>query len=41
VRWLNENGTNAKSLQTQFVGEEDALDDVLATDFFEKEIENQ
>jgi putative mRNA 3-end processing factor len=41
VRWLNENGTNAKSLQTQFVGEEDALEDVLATDFFEKEIENQ
>ena len=41
VRWLNENGTNAKPLQTQFVGEEDALEDVLATDFFEKEIENQ
>lgn len=41
VRWLNENGMNAKPLQTQFVGEEDALEDVLATDFFEKEVENQ
>jgi putative mRNA 3-end processing factor len=40
TRWLNENGTNAKPLQTQFVGEEDALEDVLATDFYEKEIEN-
>lgn len=41
VRWLNENDIDAKPLQTQFVGEEDALDDVLATDFFEKEIEKQ
>jgi putative mRNA 3-end processing factor len=41
VRWLNENGTNAKPLQTQFVGEEDALEDVIATDFFEKEIEKE
>ena len=41
VRWLNENGMNAKPLQTQFVGEEDALEDVLATEFFEKKIENQ
>ena len=41
VRWLNESGMNAKPLQTQFVGEEDALDDVLATDFFEKGVENQ
>jgi putative mRNA 3-end processing factor len=40
VRWLNEDGTNARPLQTQFVGEEDALEDVLAADFFEKEIEN-
>ena len=41
VRWLNENGMNAKPLQTQFVGEEDALEDVMATDFFEKEIEKE
>jgi hypothetical protein len=31
---------NAKPLQTQYVGDEDALEDVLATDFFLKGIEN-
>jgi len=39
VRWLNETGTNAKPLQTQFVGEGETLDEVLASDFLEKEIE--
>jgi len=41
VRWLNETGTNAKPLQTQFVGEGETLDEVLASDFLEKEIEKQ
>lgn len=41
VRWLNESGMNAKPLQTQFVGEGDALDEVSASDFLEREIESE
>ncbi|MGI8669889.1 MAG: hypothetical protein ACR2J3_08570, partial [Aridibacter sp.] len=39
VRWLNEKAINAKPLQTQFVGEGELLDEVLSSDFIEKEIE--
>jgi putative mRNA 3-end processing factor len=33
VRWLNESGTNAKPLKTEYHGEADALDEVLTEDF--------
>jgi putative mRNA 3-end processing factor len=36
VRWLNENGTNAKPLKTEYHGEGDALDEVLSEDFVEE-----
>ncbi len=36
VRWLNENGMNAKPLQTQYVGEVESLDEVLSSEFVEK-----
>lgn len=36
VRWLNENGTNAKPLKTEYHGEGDALDEVLTEDFAEE-----
>jgi putative mRNA 3-end processing factor len=39
VRWLNENGMNAKPLKSQYGGE-DELDEVLSTEFSEKVIEN-
>ncbi len=36
VRWLNESGTNAKTLKTEYHGEADALDEVLSDDFVEE-----
>jgi putative mRNA 3-end processing factor len=36
VRWLNESGTNAKPLKTEYHGEADALDEVLSDDFVEE-----
>ncbi len=41
VRWLNETGTNAEPLKTNYVGEEENPDDVLKDDFAEKIIENE
>lgn len=41
VRWLNETGTNAEPLKTNYVGEEEVLDEVLKEDFVEKIIENE
>ena len=35
VRWLNESGTNAKPLKTEYHGEGDALDEVLSEEFVE------
>ncbi len=36
VRWLNESGTNAKPLKTEYHGEGDALDEVLSEEFVEE-----
>jgi putative mRNA 3-end processing factor len=36
VRWLNENGTNSKTLKTEYHGEGDALDEVLSDDLIEE-----
>ena len=36
VRWLNESGTNAKPLKTEYHGETDTLDEVLSEDFVEE-----
>ncbi|HXG85663.1 MAG TPA: ligase-associated DNA damage response exonuclease [Pyrinomonadaceae bacterium] len=41
VRWLNETGTNAEPLKTNYVGEEESLDEVLKEDFAELVPENQ
>lgn len=35
VRWLNENGMNAKPLRTQYVSEGESLDEVLSSEFIE------
>lgn len=41
VRWLNETGTNAEPLKTNYVGEEESLDEVMVEDFAELVPENQ
>ena len=41
VRWLNEEGYNAEPLKTNYVGEEESLDEVLKEDFAELVPENQ
>lgn len=41
VRWLNEEGYDAEPLKTNYVGEEESLDEVLKEDFAELVPENQ
>lgn len=41
VRWINENGMNAKPLKSQFGEETNELEDVLSNDFVENVIEKE